>query len=89
VRTRFRQLCSGSGGHARDHHCLNFSIWLGDGAADRVFALRARLRNGVSIFGESAQNVPQRFELWGEEYAAAATYCQTRSITAVLFNLPG
>jgi len=43
-------------------------------------------------FGESAENAPQRlfaFELRGEEYAAAARSCQTRSITAVLFNLPG
>ena len=45
---------------------------------------------GASIFGESAENAPQRlfaFELWGEGYAAR--YCQTHRITAVLFNLPG
>ena len=49
-------------------------------------------RVAASIFGESAENAPQRlfaFELRGEEYAAAARSCQTRSITAVLFNLPG
>jgi hypothetical protein len=47
---------------------------------------RSRAR-GASIFGESAENAPQRlfaFELWGEGYAAAARYCQTHRITAVL-----
>ena len=53
-------------------------------------SVRSEVRpRGASIFGESAENAPQRlfaFELWGEEYAAAA-----RSLpdTAVLFNLPG
>jgi hypothetical protein len=44
----------------------------------------------ASIFGESAENAPKShfaFELRGEE--ATAKCCQTRSITAVLFNLPG
>jgi hypothetical protein len=46
----------------------------------------------ASFFGESAESALERlfaFELRGEEYAAAARRCQARSITAVLFNLPG
>ena len=56
-------------------------------------SVRSEVRpRGRLIFGEPAENAPQRlfaFELWGEEYAAAARFCQTRSITAVLFDLPG
>jgi hypothetical protein len=50
------------------------------------FLFRVTLRR-LDLFEEEAHFLPHRRK--GLEYAAAARCCQTRSIAAVLFNLPG